>query len=222
MITVRIDGLDYVRRQMDGLGRQLPFVISRAINDTAFKVRATEQSELRATLDRPKPWTLRQIRVTKSTKQNLVSTIKPDTPRASAILSTHIRGGRRGLRGAERMLQAAGLMPRGWYVVPSDSAGIRIDSYGNMTMASWRMLLRARSEQRLFISLQDHPRTRHLPPGIYRRTNRGHLIEALVFFEQSTRYQPRIRWVETALTTVQREFRPAFDAAVAYAMRTRR
>ena len=63
MIKLDIRGLPEVRSALDNLAQeQIPFAMMVAINNTAFKVRAALQDEMKSVFDRPTPWLIRQVR----------------------------------------------------------------------------------------------------------------------------------------------------------------
>ena len=51
--------------------RQIPYVTSRALNNTAFSCRKVVQAALPKYIDRPTPYTMRSVQVKKSDKKNL-------------------------------------------------------------------------------------------------------------------------------------------------------
>ena len=158
MIKLDIRGLPEVRSALNNLAQeQIPFAMMVAINNTAFKVRAALQDEMKSVFDRPTPWLIRQVAVAKATKTSLTAVV--GTPegiqdmygnptgfsRTSSsgvyerIISPHVVGGGRDMRPAEWRLEKAGILPPGWRAVPAPDAPL--DSYGNLSAQWWMMLL---------------------------------------------------------------------------------
>ena len=141
MITVD-SNINEVRAALAGISEELPRMMRNAINDTAFKVREAEQAELRRALDRPTPWTIRTIYVTKATKERLSAVVGPtdhftrggfsynQTP-WERVIAHHVYGGPRQHKAFERRLHAAGILPAGWFAVPGP--GARLNQYGNIS-----------------------------------------------------------------------------------------
>jgi hypothetical protein len=56
-----------IQRELDVIGRQvLPRALAQQLDDTAFLVRDKVQAEIRRSVDRPRPFTLRPMKVTKA------------------------------------------------------------------------------------------------------------------------------------------------------------
>ena len=226
MIDIRIDGLDRMRNQLGELSRQMPFIASKALNDVGFAVRDALVAEMVGTFDAVKPWTLRQIHIEKSTKQNLAVEIGPKSiikerklGKIGHVLAPHIFGGQRVNRKAERKLQAMGLMPSGFMAVP---AGVKLDGFGNITKATWAKFAELQRYSKLFVALSGKPRVAHLAPGIYERMGNGKRVRALVLFVARANYRKRLNWEPRARDAVSRSFPSAFSRAVEYAIRTTR
>jgi hypothetical protein len=144
MINIDVRGLSDVSRLVTRLSTEMPAVVAKAINNTAFKVRDAERAEMTQVFDRVKPWVLRTVYVTKATPQRLSAAVGPNdyfsrggfqgpsslTP-WEKILAPHVYGGNRLAKASERRLQQAGILPNGWVTVPGK--GARLDSYGNMS-----------------------------------------------------------------------------------------
>ena len=131
---------------LDSLARtQVPFATSRTLNAVAEKVVEAEQHEMRDVFDRPTPYTLRSMRVIRSSRQRLeaVVTFKDAFGKAqvsaSKYLAPQIKGGSRRPKRFEVALQRAGAMPEGFRAVPG--SGVRLDAYGNIPGATIVKLL---------------------------------------------------------------------------------
>lgn len=134
---------------LDKLQPRFPLALAKALTQTAQDIRAAELQELRRSIDRPTPYTERQLRYVMATPQRLEAHVGFDisavqdaygnvqqyvrdgnTP-ASKYMAQQVTGGPRGVKRFEAALQAAGLMPKGWHAVPGRSA--RLDQFGNIS-----------------------------------------------------------------------------------------
>lgn len=123
---------------------QVPFATAVAINKTAEQARAAVQEDMRAKFKNPTPWFINSLRIRRATKQQPSATVgfKDDAGgdfNNNPMVSPHITGGARGMKGMEVRLQRVGLLPMGWYVVPG--AGAKLDGFGNMSKGQITQLL---------------------------------------------------------------------------------
>lgn len=231
MINIDVRGLDVVQRAMRTAADQVPYALAKALTDTAWKVRAAEQSEIGRVFDRPTPWIQRQVFVERATKQTLTAIVGPDAgprgagkdaKRAAGIFATQAYGtGQRRNRGIEKKMIGLGWLPAGWVIVPARATPV--DQYGNIRAAVWKTILneaRPGAGGNHFVVKPGASRTKHLDPGVWRR--KGRKIEPVIFFEPRARYRPILPWHEVAQRTVAEEFPPAFASAFANALRTAR
>ena len=231
MIEIDVSGLDVVQRAIRQAADQVPFALSKALNATAFKVQAEERAEIVRAFDKPTPWTKRQVFVKKATKQTLTAIIAPDanastqqSSRARNIFGAQAYGtGQRRNKGIEKKLSGLGWMPMGWIIVPARDTPL--DQYGNVRKSVWTTILneaRPGAGGTHFVATPSVARTRHLAPGIYKRTNRGKRIKPVILFEPRARYGARLQWDVVARRTIDATFAPEFERAFADALRTRR
>lgn len=115
--------------------RDLPFVISLALNRTAKVAAADVYAVMRQVFDRPTPFALRSLRLARASKTDLRATIyfRDRGDKGSAArdyLDPQILGRGRRHKRSERSLQHAGLLRPGWFAVPGPAA--QLDQYGNM------------------------------------------------------------------------------------------
>lgn len=130
------DNVDRVLRQMRDFPRnEVPFAMAKALTKTAQDVQAAEIHEVKDVFDRPTPYTLSSFYVKPATKSKLEARVyikneaSKGTP-AIKFLKAQIEGGARKQKRFEKALQAAGIMPAGYYAVPGE--GAKLDSYGNL------------------------------------------------------------------------------------------
>lgn len=240
MITVNVRGMAGLEHSLEQIAQRLPYAMMRALNNTAFAIRDAERQELTRSFDRPTPWLLKTIYVTKARAQRLTAAVGPTdwfsrggygnamTTPWERVLAPHVYGGQRGFKAVERRLQAAGLLPRGWYVVPGQ--GAMLDGYGNMRggdlvqIMSWIGAMRLyagdntnrlnrqtqrrnrmeRKRQRYFTVTVDSYRT-GLTPGVYQVFSDKSIKPVLIFVSRA-RYRKRVRWFEVANAVAQAMF----------------
>ena len=229
-MKIDIRGLADTRRAIGELAKQIPFATSKAINTTAFAVRAAEQQELRAKLDRPTPWTISQVRVKQATKTSLMASIgSPSGVKGipgvfDRVIAPHVRGGARMPKPVEEQMVRKGWIRAGWWrAIPTSSE--QRDQYGNVSMGDWNRLLSLNNGKYFVIDVDAES---HLPPGIYRRYGgtqfgyTGKRVEQLVSFKLNPDYRPILDWSEVGIATVSATFTTAFDAALTDAISTAR
>ena len=127
------------------------YPLATALTRTAVQVRKAVQDELPRSLDRPTPYTVRQLRYVAAAANRLVAAVGfnvvaisdergavlryqdlgPGETPAGKYLQAQIEGGSRRVKRLEVALRAIGVLPSGWFIVPG--AGARIDAYGNVS-----------------------------------------------------------------------------------------
>ena len=118
--------------------KQFPFAASKALNDTAWDVYWNLRKAIPKIFDRPTPWTVKAMYVEKSTKKTLIAEVgyKAWASKGTAgakVLSPHILGGSRPFKRSEKLLQQAGKIPPGTFLVRASQAPR--DEYGNVSKA---------------------------------------------------------------------------------------
>lgn len=143
-------------RETARIGKQERFAAGLALDDTAFEIRKTVQELMPVVFDRPTPFVISGVRV-RRVRDNpasiggvLEASVQIDPygrgkgPSQEQVLRAEVYGGPRGLKGAERRLQAANLMLPGKFMVPSEELlqqGNLVDQYGNVRGSFIRTLL---------------------------------------------------------------------------------
>ena len=123
------EGADYISM----MERQTPFAVSLALNRTAAAIHQAINAEMPRVFDRPTPYTLRGLRVVRSSKDNLTARVDfRDAPgsgiAADRYLAPQVYGGGRSRKRFEHALER---VSSGGYFVPG--AGAELDAYGNMS-----------------------------------------------------------------------------------------
>ncbi len=148
-----------VFEHIQSLAKQEVFAARLALRDTAIEIRRAEQETMQTVFEGVTPFVLRGVRYTAGYDQDINVTaaggaleariyIDPygqgKGPSPEQVLTAEVYGGSRGLKGAERRLQAVGLMDGGHFMVPSlqlleDRS--KVDRYGNVSGRFIRSLL---------------------------------------------------------------------------------
>jgi hypothetical protein len=115
---------------------QVPFATALALTKTAQYVQGELTKAMDTVFDRPTPYTKNALYVKPATKSSLVAVVKVKDESfkgnpAVRYLFPEITGGTRTLKGFEKLLQRAGVMPAGWYAIPTSAA--LLDAYGNVS-----------------------------------------------------------------------------------------
>lgn len=146
MLTVKIEGLEELKRTISDIGRkQVPFAAAKAITKTAKAVEKRVQSDMAGAFKSASPFVKRATFSTSATKASLTATVglkdqKPAGGSAPAVLlKEHFTGGLRGNKPFEKALISMGVMPIGYRAIPG--RGMRLNAYGNPTRESIRRVL---------------------------------------------------------------------------------
>lgn len=211
MIKVKIEGLDKTIARISGLGKQVDYAASRALNSMAFKVNAEIKTQMQARFKGgATPYTLRAFKVEKATKHNLVASVslREDAPEGGTSYTKALRhlftGGTRQWKKLEGWLRGRGLLPAGYMIVPGSK--IALDSRGNIRRTQLNEMLGVIGSniRNLRVAYKRHAGSSkkskdigffvimpgaksHLHPGIWRRIEHG---------DYSTVVQPYIMYVK--------------------------
>lgn len=223
--------------------KQVPFAVSKAVNNAAFITRKDLQSDIKRIFHKPRPWVVRGVRVhgRKATKRQPTRTvyIEEFPPGASPydVLRPHIVGGKRTLKRSERALIRKGVIRR--FMVPA--MGYRSRATGDITQGKMQQIMSAvgafsevgyianrsaRSskrrgrKQKQYFAIR-HGQRSHLKPGVYERVNRRRVKPALVQI-RSPHYNKRFPFEKLALRHARRAFRSEFPKALRDALATAR
>lgn len=211
--------------------RQLPFAISRTLNDTAADVRKAEVAAMQRVFDRPTPFTLSAFQIKPSTKDNLVAVVEQKQQAGRRdFLTREAEGGPRKATALESLLRTklayGGILTA---ILPADNA--RLDRYGNWSSGqrnevlsaigamrdstsnrSAASLKRKKSPSKYFIP------TSGLPAAVYERTAGGQLKVILAFTAKAPTYTARFPFQQVAQDTAQAQLPQHFARRFAEAM----
>jgi hypothetical protein len=223
----------HVERQLKELGRQAPFVAAVSLTRTAKDMQTRLRDEMRSVFDRPTNYTLNSTFLKAATKQSQEAKVwLKDNPfgkgtPADRYLAPQIYGGVRGMKGMERALQLARLMPNGAVAVPA--AGAQLDANGNVKrnqivqiLSQLQVQAKAGFESRASKSKASQRTVarqgvtyfclptaqRGLQPGIYlkRKFAHGSAIRPVFLFVASATYRPRLKFFEVGDRAAQERF----------------
>lgn len=226
-ISVDVRGLDAVTARLHGLGRQVDYAASRALNATGKAIADAMPPELERALDRPTPFTKRGVRVLKyANKNNLEATV--------GFMTAQARYMRWATDGGVKNPGQAGLR------LPS---AINVNEFGNIPRGLIAQLVAVANKERklgkvrarriavsnkveLFYGDPTDPGGKVFPRGIYKRIagsgGRNQLIPLIVFPVTRATYRQRFDFPAKASAIVAREWNRQFSAAIADALRTAR
>ena len=197
--------LKQISKQLSALAyKQLDFAASQAINDVAKQVAVAEKENIKATFEKPKPFTVNAVGVKGSTKRDLTAVVFV-RPIAAKYLAPYEEGGSHKLPGR------ALLNPK----------NIRLDQYGQLTRSTLQRL-KARSD--VFIGPVN---TKHgVVNGVWQRVkaSRGRRagLKLLIRFGDALPVKKRLGYGTTAQAVVARAWPGAFERAMARALATAR
>lgn len=137
MATVKVRGLDDLVNGLNNLQReQLPTVMVTTLNQLAHVAKNKVVAEMGIVFDRPTPYTLNSMNVVDAKETRLQAKVTPkDAMRLNPdqhYLNPQVEGGQRWFKKFEARLYKKGILPVGYFTVPS-AAGAKFDSYGNMS-----------------------------------------------------------------------------------------
>lgn len=222
-----------VDKLLGDLRRQVPFIASKALNDTAFSVRARIARELAARLDKPTRWTLGLPRVNKATKQKLQAEVfVNDKPIGGVapidLLAQQFTGGQRRAKRFELLLRQAGYLAGNEVTVPG--RGMIIDANGNPKRSQLMSILRALKlaspgkktrKSGTLAGTIIWSQGRGLPRGAWLRKGRNEIVPLLLVVKAAT-YQQRIDFEKTAKDEIEKTWSKHFESAMSYAIKTSR
>jgi hypothetical protein len=247
MLSAEVVGLGSVLKKLSDVPKRVRLATVLGINWTAKQAHDDVVKAMPSIFDRPTPYTMRGFYVWRADKNNLQAKLEARTfagkgTPAYKYLSPEVYGGGRGLKGHERALRAAGILPGGMFTVPA--SGAPRDSYGNLPGSEYvRILseLRAFGEQGYTANITARSAARKKKagrfrayfaitpaqlghgglrgaqsPGVYRRTERG--IKPILIFVRRPSYRKRFPFHEIAKRSVDANYEANFNRALMYQM----
>lgn len=242
-MSIKIDGLDNLRRQIDGISdRRMNAVVATALTRTAKATATGWQRQIATDIDKPTSRTTDAATFKGASAENLEANVylknkmkgtAPDT-----YLAPQAHGGSRLLKKFEQTLIDSGAMPAGQMTVPGQHAAR--DAYGNVSRSQLLAVIRSlgaqyspgyqrviskstskrlaaqakHGRQYVAVSPQDAKRQK-VSPGIYERMPDGSR-KAIFLFKSSVAYRRRLKLTDRdSVTKIEREFATQFDRSLA-------
>ena len=192
--------IDKAIKHLGVMKKQVPFAASVAMNETVTKIQQVEQAAMSRELDRPRPATIKGIRVARSNKRNLRAAVFV-IPAIDRFIRYQVVGGTR--------------LPENKAV--SVPVQIRLNKYGNISGRRQGKLAKLLARPDTFSG------TIKGVSGIYQRVGRGkRFLKLLVAYEDSVTYRPRFHFYDHADRTARRVWARTFNRAIRRAIRTAR
>jgi len=209
------------------LAKQLPYATSLALNQTAFDIRQTLNTDTTRFFDRPNRFTQSAFLVNKSTKQDLQVTVYANADKGydrARYLQYGIEGGVRRQKGFEKKflaeVAATARIPAGAELLPTRL--VKLDSSGNVSLATIKRIqagLQGKARGGFFIG---QPRNNpNLPPGIYRRS-RSQLFPYFFATNKHFAYRPRFPIAQLGTDKAQAVFGGYLRSSLEKALATAR
>lgn len=221
-ISVDIKGMEAIKAKLSGMGRQVSFAASQALNATGKTVSDAMPPEIEKAIDKPTPFTKKGVRVLKyANKADLNTTVGFMSAQAK-YMRLQIEGGTRNPGAAGLRLPAAikvnefGNIPKG---VIGQLIAVARKERGLKKATAKRVRVSAKVE--LFYGDPTDQKGKVWPRGIYKSAN-GQLIPLIIFPVKTATYRPRFDFQRIAAAIVAKEWPRQFDQALADALRTAR
>lgn len=221
-ISVDVKGIEAVKAHLAGMGRQVSYAASQALNATGKAIAEAVPAELEKDLDRPTPFTKRGVRVLKYANKNRLETTVGFMTAQAKYMKWATDGGTRQPGAAGLKLPAAiqvnefGNIPKG-IIAKLVAVARKEGKLGKVTAR--RVAISNKVE--LFYGDPKDQKGKVWPRGIYKIAN-GALIPLILFPVKAARYRVRFDFQKLAEGIVRREWSRQMDAALANAMRTAR
>jgi hypothetical protein len=242
IVNVQADISGVLKKLEDLRQDQVPFATALALTRTAQFAQKALADEMNRVFDRPTPHTLNSTYVQPATKAVPIANVKIKDAGAGSIgpvrwLLPEIQGGGRSPKGFELLLQRAGILPAGWWVIPAQ--GANLDAYGNVSGGTITKILaqlqalrdeldnekrdvrakrdRTRKQGRYFAVIPNRPAYNRLKPGIYERmgtTKAARLLPIFTFTNKAPHYSVRYNFYSLGQDAARERFPIEFEAAI--------
>ena len=228
--------LERLDRKLNNIHKkQIPFAAAKALTEVGKKIKQAEVNQMKRVFDRPTRFTLNSLFLKPATKKRLTARVwlrdwAPKGTPATKYLAPQIEGGKRQLKGFEKLLHAKGVLPDGYYAVPSRKA--RRDAYGNLNKGLLNQILsfsgaqrdaaqntkqgRKRQTRARFVLLDERDGK---PGGIWKLDSNKNLYPILIFVKAPT-YDDRLDFFGVAEKIMKKHIKKELGRAIAYAIRT--
>ncbi len=221
-IDVKIDGLQAVKANLSGMGRQVAFAASKALNATGKRVVEAMPQEIEQAIDKPTPFTKKGVAMLRyASKTNLEAVvgfrrIQAEYMRWQIEGGTYTPGGKGLKLPAAIKLNEFGNIPKG---AIAQLIAVARKEQGMKKATARRVRISAKVD--LFYGDPKDQTGKPWPRGIYKAVN-GALIPLIIFPQTSAHYKARFDFQAKGKKIVERVWPGEFNAALADAMRTAR
>ena len=198
MITSNIKAITKGLSDLDK--EQIPFAISKALNDTAFQAKDALVAQMKQKLDNPTPFTLRAVRIKKATKHRQYAYVYINDTQAEYLDNMYFGGVKTPKKKA--------------IVVPTKD--IRLNKHGNLTKNKVKNLLKSPNYFSGVVKGKGGTRS-----GIFRRYKNG-TVKQVIIWKTSKQEKKRLEFRKTIAGVVGNRFDDNFNKALEFAIRTAR
>lgn len=241
-IRITADTRNLNRKMSNLIGRQLPFAVSRALNQTAKDLIQANKQDMKMRFDRPVSFTLNAYYFMYAKKGDTSVTIQRKSMQAKKhYLEVQEAGGQRSMKGFEKnfMYNLAYSGPIS-YITPTDKAPKL--SNGNMSMGFLRKVeaqlrtasdpaMRANTQKprsrkargkQYFVPDITHPLGQGRSAGVYERTPAGNVKKVLNFVTSAPQYTKRTRFHQNMPRWASKILPGKLRSSLRFAMETAR
>lgn len=236
-ISIKSDIDKALKRLSDVQKKKVPFATAVALTKVGQIVKEAEYAEMKKVFDRPTKFTLNSLFLKRATKKNQQAIVwlkdwAPKGTPANKYLGPQIYAGKRALKGYEKLLNARGVLPDGYYAIPSKKA--RTDAHGNLNKGLLNQVLSYSGAQRdraqntkqgqkrqtkaRFILMDERDGK---PGGIWAITADQRTYPVLIFVRAPT-YTQRFDFYRVANRKYLQHMSSEFDKALTMALATAR
>lgn len=233
--------------------KHIPYATANALNEVGKIAQAKVEEAMPRVFDRPTPFVRKSIWTQRATPKRQWVEVRVKDARPTAGISRskgipvnaiahHVEGGIRTRKPFENLLQARGLMPRGWYTVAGKD--VPLDQYGNVPASVINRVLsqlqahsaysleknesatskakqykaKRKRLQRYFVAMPGTPLGARIGPGIWERTTFGFgsAIRPLFIYVRSVSYSKELPFAHIIKQVVEQNFAREFGKAIAY------
>lgn len=246
MIEINIKGHADTQKQLKSFAKNYRFAVARALTWTGQDVKKLEVEEMKRAFDRPTAYTLNSLFLAPAKKANLQArvwvkddraTSKAGTP-ANRYLMPQVKGGDRGQKRFERVLQYGGYLPSGWITAPGPGASR--DAHGNISRGQIIQILSqlriettagysrsmARGSKGTAAQRKAGGRFFVIKPGgraqagVYQREFFGRGVTPVLFFAEAANYERRYEFDKVATDNIPKLFPEHLKKSLAEALKT--
>lgn len=221
-ISVDVKGVEATKAYIAGMGKQVSFAASKALNATGQKVSDAMPAEIEKAIDKPTPFTKKGVRVLKYANKAKLETTVGFMRAQAKYMALQVEGGTRNPGPAGLKLPAAikvnefGNIPKG---VIGQMVRVARKEQGLKKATAKRV--RVSSKVELFYGDPTDHKGKAWPRGIYKVAN-GQLIPLVIFPVTTAKYKAIFDFPRIAAAVVAKEWPRQFDLALAEALRTAR